>query len=391
VTPDKQLLALRHRIDDLLPEYLDHLRAIVDIDSGTYDKAGVDAVGMYLTRLYQPLGGKAERFAHDTYGDTLTISFEGEGRGNILLIGHLDTVFPAGTVAERPFHIEDGRAFGPGVADMKSGDLSIVYALRVLLESGFRDFGHIMVIHNPDEEVGSPTSKTRVHQESLRADTVLVLEPGRQNGAIVSARKGIASFDLTVRGIAAHAGVNHDVGRSAALELAHLVIALEAINGTIPETTLNVGRIEAGTRRNVVPEYGTAQIEARSFEMSHLQTVIDRVTALVAESTVEGTGAEVQVSVEHHPMAKTEAGQRLVEVARGLATELGFDLDDVATGGASDGNTAASAGRPVLDGLGPVGGGAHSPGEWMDVASVPERTALLAGLIATLGANPPQG
>ena len=201
------------------------------------------------------------------------------------------------------------------------------------------------------------------------------------------ARKGVADAQFTVTGIAAHSGVNHERGRSAILELAHLIVALESLNGTIPGVTLNVGHVLAGERANVVPDRAFARFELRAFERSNLEKAIALVEATIAARTVAGTEVDLQLSVNHWPMQRTPAGQRLVELAREIGARLGLDLRDVATGGASDGNTAAAAGRPVLDGLGPVGGGAHSPDEYILIDSIVPRTALLAGLVATLSGD----
>jgi glutamate carboxypeptidase len=337
-----------------------------------------------LGARYQRLGATLTTHESESYGNTLVASFRSSGTGRVLLLGHMDTVYPLGTVAQRPFHISHGSALGPGVADMKSGDLAIVYALEALQQLRFDDFGHIVVVHNSDEEIGSPSSRDVIRAEAEAADAVLVLEAGRENGDIVSARKGIANFQLRVQGKSAHAGVHPERGRSAALELAHLVIALEGLNGTIPGATLNVGRIEAGERRNVVPDRAFAHFEARVFDYDSLQKIMDSAQEVVRRRTVPGTHVELDVSVEHYPMHKSHQSERLVALARTLAADLGFTPNDVATGGASDGNTAAAAGRPVLDGLGPVGGAAHSPDEYIEIDSIVPRTALLTGLIAAI-------
>lgn len=370
-----------------LPGYLADLEALVNLDSGTFDKAGVDAVGERLQAHYRELGATVEVQAHPTYGDSFVARMKGTGVGRVLLLGHTDTVYPLGTAAKRPFRLEEERAIGPGTSDMKSGDLAIVYALRSLRDQGFMNFAQIAVVHNSDEEVGSPTSRPLIRAESEAADAVFVLEAGRENGDIVSSRKGIADCRLHVHGRSAHAGVNHRRGRSAVLELAHLVTSLEGLNGVVAGATLNVGRLEAGERPNVVPDYGFAHFEVRAFDSQSLHAMIREVEAVTEKRTVPDTWAELQVSVEHEPMHKSKESARLVSLAQCLALELGVNLRDTATGGASDGNIAAEAGRPVLDGLGPIGGSAHSPGEYINTRSVVPRTAILAGLIAAVGSG----
>lgn len=385
MTPDFDVCRAARSMERFLPEYLDHLETLVNIDSGTFDKAGVDAVGRQLHSLYDALGVPLDVVPDAERGDNLIAHLAGRGRGRVLLLGHMDTVYAAGTAALRPFRQEQNRAIGPGTCDMKAGDLSIVYALQLLQEQNFDDFASIEIVHNSDEEIGSPGSKDLVRRHAERADGVLVLEAGRESGDIVSGRKGIASFELRVEGRSAHAGVNHGHGRSAALELAHLIVALEGLNGRVPGVTLNVGRIEAGGAVNVVPEAGFARFEARAFTTENLEEIIRLAQQVVARRTVSDTVAVLHHSIEHLPMHRSEATGKLVERAQILAEMLGFTVRDTITGGASDGNTAAAAGRPVLDGLGPIGGGAHSPREYVDVQSIVPRTALLAGLIASIG------
>lgn len=384
---DIDIHAVSRHLETRLPAYLDDLRALVSVDSGTFDKGGVDAVTATLRERYDGMGATIEVYPHATYGDTLVARIRGGGEGRILLIGHTDTVYPAGTVAARPFSLADGRAYGPGTADMKGGDLSIVYALSALQNAWGGTLGEVTIVHNSDEEIGSPSSRDLIERLSREADAVLVLEAGRENGNIVSARKGVADVQLWVEGVASHAGVNHGRGRSAVLELANLVVALEGLNSAFPDVTVNVGQVEGGVRPNVVPDRAYAHLEVRAMHRAHLEQTVARLEGIVGRRTVDGTSARCAVSISHWPMERSAETERLVQMAQELAGELGFQLRDTATGGASDGNTASAAGRPVLDGLGPVGGSAHSPGEYILVESVVPRTALLAGLIAKLSAG----
>lgn len=378
------LTAALERLGGVLPAYLDDLRSLVSIDSGTFDKSGVDAVTGRLAERYDRLGADLSWHPSAEYGDTLVARLRGGGSGRVLLLGHTDTVYSLGTAAERPFTLDGTRAFGPGTADMKAGDLSIVYALETLFELAPEAVGHVTVVHNSDEEIGSPSSKELIRELSREADAVLVLEAGRENGDIVSARKGILDGRLIVTGVAAHAGVNHDRGRNAILELAHVVIALQELNGRIPGVTVNVGHVVAGERPNVVPDRAFARFEVRAFERDSLEEAMRQVEEIVDRRTVPETTAEVTLAVEHWPMQKTEASDRLVRLAQELGAGIGVEVHDVATGGASDGNTAAAAGRPVLDGLGPIGGGAHSLNEYVLVSSIAPRTVLLAGLVTAI-------
>lgn len=378
-------------LSSAVPEYLKDLERLVSIDSGTYDKAGVDDVVSSLEGLYIALGAAVERRTNDVYGDTLIATLEAGGRGRVLLIGHTDTVYPAGTVADRPMRRDGNRIIGPGTADMKAGDLSIVYALRALREQGAELPGRVTVIHNSDEEIGSPSSRALIREAATEADATLVLEAGRENGDVVIARKGIADIRVRVLGQAAHAGVNHDRGRSAVLSLARIVTSVESLNGTLPGVTLNVGQIEGGGRVNVVPDHASARLEVRAFERSLLESMLERVEHAIQGAVIDGTVAKTDVSIEHWPMPRSEGGTHLFETARRLGETLGERLNGAQTGGASDGNTAADAGCPVLDGLGPVGGNTHSPSEYVLADSIAPRTAILAGLVASIGNQPLPG
>jgi len=385
MTPQFSLLTATEHLETLLPSYLRDLEALVNIDSGTFDKAGVDQVAALLRHHYSELGAEIGIHPHETQGDAFVATLRGSGEGRVLLLGHMDTVYPLGTAATRPFRLVGRKALGPGTADMKAGDLSIVYALRALRAQSFDRFAEVIVVHNGDEEIGSPSSREIIRRCAEKVDAVLVLEAARESGDIVSARKGIAGCQVRVFGRSAHAGVNHHRGRSALLELAHLVTALESLNGTVRGATLNVGRVEAGQRPNVVPDYGFAHFEVRAPDSESLREMLKQVEVAAARRVVPDTRVDLSITVEHQPMYKTMDSQRLVILAKRLADTLGFNIRDVATGGASDGNTAASAGRPVLDGLGPIGGAAHSPDEYIAVDSVVPRTSLLAGIIASVG------
>lgn len=379
------LAHVKARLYDALPQFLTDLGELVSIDSGTFDRDGNNAVGRLLRERYENLGMETAVHPRDGFGDIVVARKERSGGGRILLIGHTDTVYSDGTAGERGIRREGDRLYAPGSADMKAGDLAIVYALEVLFDHGLRNFGCVEVVHNTDEEIGSPNSHDLIHARSLEADAVFVLEAGRENGDVVSARKGIADARVVVRGRAAHAGVNHARGRSAALALAHLVVSLEAINGSIPGVTVNVGRLEAGDRINVVPDLASAHLEVRAPDRPRLEEAMERIRRLADHSRVPDTEIDIELSVNHYPMHKSAGGQYLVDLAKNQAAMLGITLNDTATGGASDGNTAAAAGRPVLDGLGPVGGGAHSAAEWIDVTSIVPRVSLLVGLIAAVG------
>jgi glutamate carboxypeptidase len=307
----------------------------------------------------------------------------GDGGRRVLLVGHMDTVFPDGTASERPFRIEGETAYGPGVSDMKGGLLGGLYAVQCLQAMGFDDFERITYVCNPDEEIGSPFSGPTILERARDADVCFVLEGARENGDIVSSRKGVADFLAHIRGRAAHAGVEPERGRSAILQAAHATVALHELNGKSPGVTVNVGTVQGGIRPNVVPERCEMRVDVRAPTVAGFQEAVATVQAILTQRFVPDVEVQVESQGGFPPMEKTEATTRLVEKAKGIAAELGFELKDAATGGASDANPVAGLGVPTLDGLGPIGGADHAPGEWLDLGSVVPRIALLAGLIAT--------
>jgi glutamate carboxypeptidase len=368
--------------------YVDALRAMVNVDCGSYTPEGVNAIADLCQARFEAAGWTVERRSHDPaagerrLGDLVTGRLTGAGGPRVLMIGHTDTVFDPGTVAERPFAIDGDRATGPGVSDMKGGLLLGFVAVEVLQEAGFDGFGSITYVCNPDEEVGSPWSRDAIRAEAANADVAFVLEGARENGDIVSSRKGVSDYTIEIVGRAAHAGVEPERGRSAILEAAHKAVALQALNGRWPGVTVNVGVIHGGTRPNVVAERCVIEVDVRSPQEETFREAEAAVEAIARAHTVPDIEVNVIGGGWHRPMEKKEGGARLAELATRVAADLGFELKDAATGGASDANTTAAAGVPTLDGLGPIGGD-----EWLDLTSVVPRIALLAGLLSRLDAR----
>ena len=352
---------------------------------GGCEERGEDAVGGEVESRVRDLGCEIERLPHETYGDSVVARLRGGGRGKVVMVGHLDTVYPHGTAQERPFYISEDRAYGPGVADMKNGILGGLYAMRALVAAGVEDFGEVVLFLNPDEEIGSPTSRAAIDRECADAVAALVLESARRDGSVVVGRKGVGAYRLVVRGRNAHAGVEPAKGRSAVHELAHKVVAISALNGLSEGTTVNVGAIGGGTRRNVVADCSECAIDTRVIN-ARAQEALDReLDRIASESWVPDTRAELHRDHSLPPMERNERNDALFARAREVASRLGIELRGVMTGGGSDANHISAAGIPVLDGLGPIGARAHSPEESLLIPSIPERTALLAHLIAELG------
>jgi glutamate carboxypeptidase len=268
---------------------------------------------------------------------------------------------------------------------MKGGLLTGFFAVETLQDAGFDGFGSVTYICNPDEEIGSPWSHDVIAAEAEHADVALVLEGARENGDIVSARKGVGDYRIEIVGRAAHAGVEPDRGRSAILEAAHKTVELQALNGRWAGVTVNVGTIQGGSRPNVVAERCVLEVDVRSPQAESFAEAEAAIRRIAETQTVPDITVEVGGGAWHRPMEKKEGGARLASIAIEVAHELGFELHDASTGGASDANTTSSAGVPTLDGLGPIGGDDHGPKEWLDLTSVVPRVALLSGLISRLG------
>ncbi len=391
LVPPPELATLRERVAAAEPAYLADLERLVNTDCGSYTRDGVNEVATWVAGHLELLGGVVTHHPdpEGRLGDTVEAVFEGEPGGpRAILLGHTDTVFPAGTATERPFAIVDGIARGPGVTDMKSGLLTLLHGLEAALAAGPLPFERLTVIANPDEEIGSPSSTPHVERVARDCDVAFSLECARANGDIVSSRKGTGDYVITVRGRAAHAGVEPEKGRSAILAAAHLVTALHDLNGRWPGVTCNVGVIHGGTRPNVVAERTVLEVDLRAVDRAAMEAADAAIRALAAAPAVPDVAIEVELRHRHWPMEKLERSGRLVELTRELAVGLGFEVRDAATGGASDANTTAGLGVPSLDGLGPIGGMDHSPQEWLDTTSIVPRTVLFAALLLATGRDP---
>jgi glutamate carboxypeptidase len=394
-----RLDGLRRAIEARLPAFLADLEHLCGIDCGSYTPVGVNEVATWVASFFEGIGAAVERRPdpEGRFGDTVIATFEGRpGAGQrVLLIGHMDTVFDEGTVAARPFRIDDGIARGPGVTDMKGGLLTGLYAIREVVgatasggDGAGLPFERLVFVANPDEEIGSPSSTPHIRAIAAASDACLVLECARANGDFVSARKGIFDLRVLIHGRAAHAGVEPEKGRSAILAGSHLVTAIHALNGRWPDVTANVGVFTAGTRPNVVPDVAELQVDVRGMTRASLEAALAAVRAVAAAPGVPDVTTELSTMASWMPMEKLERSGRLAETVIALAARLGFETKDVATGGASDANTTSGMGVPSIDGLGPVGGLDHSPDEYLEVASIVPRTTLVAALLLAIASDP---
>jgi glutamate carboxypeptidase len=377
--------------EQVIEDYLADLEHIVNIDSGTYTKSGVDRVGAYLQERFHSFGFASYVEPQQDYGDNLVATHRGSAPSGprILLVGHMDTVFPEGEVARRPFALaqRDGKrvATGPGVLDMKSGLLIGMYGVHLLIAAQQDNYQSVTCIFNSDEEVGSPGSKPLIQELARQSDAVIVLEPGRRINTVVSSRRGIGVYRVEVHGIAAHAGVEPRNGRSAILELSYQVQRMQALNGTIPGTTLNVGIIHGGERTNVVPDFAYCEMDVRVSDETGIKAIEKAMRKIAASPVLDGTSITLSGGIRSMPFERSVHSARLVQLVKEAGKDLGLQIEDVGSGGASDANNTAPLGIATIDGLGPGGGLAHNPGEYVELDYLPTRIALLTGLIRRIG------
>ncbi|SCE79240.1 M20/M25/M40 family metallo-hydrolase [Micromonospora mirobrigensis] len=371
---------------DRLAAYHDRLARLVAVDSGSGNVEGLRAAADLVQTWCLAAGMAVEREAvadpdGRPLGDVLVARRRGRGTRRILLAGHLDTVFPPGTAAARPFRVQDGRAYGPGVSDDKGGLLAGLAAVEVLTALGLDGYAELVLVCTPDEEIGSTGSRPLLRTLGAEVDVALCLECARDNGDLVSARKGVADLEVTLRGRAAHAGIEPERGANALLAAARLTVALDALNGRWPGVTVNVGLLEAGGRPNVVADRARLLIDLRAWRTGEYEAALAEIRRLVATPMVSGVRGELAVHAPTPPWEPGARGRRLTELAGKVGAGIGLPVSHTATGGCADANLLAEAGAAVLDGLGPVGGDDHSPAEWLDLDSVVPRVALLAGLV----------
>lgn len=357
------------------------LEVLVNMDTGSHFLDGLASAGDWIQEQLVSLGLSVERHEHDGAGPTLVGRRTGTGRLRLLFLGHYDTVFDPGEPSRRPFRVEAGRAYGPGVADMKGGIVTLWEALRALTEEGWDNFATLTVVYNADEEVGSKASRQIIEDEGRNCDLCLVHEPGRLDGSVVTARKGVGRYMLTVHGRAAHAGVNPQDGASAVVALGHKILEIHALNDSAGGVSANTIVTLGGTRSNVVPDLAEAEIDLRLPTAALGGEAIARLEEIARTVHLPGTHATLSGEINRPAFEAAPSSLALFALAREAAATLGFPLTATKTGGGSDGNFIAPLGVPVLDGMGAVGGGFHGPDEYLDLATLPQRAALTALLV----------
>ncbi len=359
---------------------IDLLRDVVNIDSGSYDKAGVDAVGARFERHFAEHGIPCRRENHDSFGDALhaDVAKPGSNEKPVLLMGHRDTVFGKGEAGRRPFTIKDGRAYGPGVADMKAG-----LVMNVFVATAFQKFGGspnpIKVLITSDEEIASPSSRPVIEREGRAARAVYNSEPGRPTGNIVTGRKGGIFMHFVITGKAAHSGANFAAGVSAIGELAHKIVKIHALTDLQKGITLNVGLVSGGQSVNTTAPSAEGQIDLRYVEPADRETVMAAINEIVSTSYVPGTSAVLTIKGEFLPAVQSADSKVLFDGYQGAARDVGLTtLTGEFSGGCADSGFTAAVGTPTICGVGPVGGLAHTPEEYLEIDSIVPRAQALA-------------
>ncbi len=366
-------------------EMLKELEQLVNIDSGSYTKEGIDKIITKYEEIYTGLGFETNIKENKENGNNLIARRSGELAGNWLFLAHVDTVFPEGTAAKRPFKLdkESDRAYGPGVCDMKSGVVILKTVLETLITSDTK-LPDLVVLLNGDEEIGSPTSRELIEDAGSEATTCFVLEPGRQNGDMVIARKGAGIYELIVSGRAAHAGSNHQDGISAIEELTYKIQDVHKLTDYEQGITLNVGKIAGGERPNIVADNARAEIDLRITEPEQAEEIDKKLREIAAKEYLSGAKTLLKGGLNRPPMEKSQESERIFNIFAEVGKSLGIDLEEKLTGGASDGNFVSGLGVPTLDALGAVGGGNHSDQEYIELSTLVRRAQILAGGLTKL-------
>ena len=368
-----------------LEHYITELRSLVDVDCGTRTLEGVARIADRMRELWQREGWHAGlvNLGAEVGPGVLATNRPQATQYDVLLVGHMDTVFPPGTVAQRPMRLDETRIYGPGVADMKGGLLNILWAMRTLAPE-HRERLAIAVAMNPDEETGSVHSHEWIGELAKRSRCVLVCEAARADGSLVKARKGMAGYRLTFTGVAAHAGNEPEKGRSAITAFARAVLAINALADSASGTTLNVGVVEGGSASNVVPESLAAELDVRFWKNEEYARVDEALNALCREGFLAGVETRLALLTHKPAMAPGPETEQLMRLVEQAGEEEGVDIRWQAVGGGSDANHTAALGIPSLDGFGPVGAGFHSPAEWLEIASIAPRIGLLRRVVSML-------
>lgn len=360
------------------------LAQLVNIDSGTHNKAGVDKVGATIGEFLNRHGVGFDIIANDRFGNAVRASVGTPGDHNILLMGHRDTVFPDGEAQRRPFKTDGARGYGPGCADMKAGLVMNSFVVAALKQFGGAP-APVVALYTADEEIGSPSSRALIEAEARRACLVLNAEPGRPDDAVVTGRKACVFIRFEVIGKAAHAGANFEQGASAIGEIAHKIVALQALTDLQKGITINVGIIGGGQNVNTVAATARGEMDLRYIDPADRDATLKKVEVIMAHATIPGTRATFEVYAEFLPLVQSEASKRLYDLYAACGSALGYTITGLFTGGCSDAGFSASVGTPTVCAVGPIGSRVHSPDEYIELGSIVPRAQILALTIMRSG------
>jgi glutamate carboxypeptidase len=362
---------------------------LVNIDSGTGDAEGMKAVGDIAIEELKKLGATIETVSSaPAAGDNIVATFTGTGKGKVLLMAHMDTVFAKGAAAARPFRIEGGRAYGPGVSDDKAGIVVAIGVLNILQDLKFKDYARLTVFLNTNEETGSRGSRALIEKLAKEHDATLNLEAGRSGDGITVWRKGSGTIKLEVKGRGSHAGVAPELGRNAVMELAHQMLQLSKLANAQKGTTINFTVIKGGDRKNIIPDFAEADADVRAVVTDEFDRVERELATAVRNKLIPDTEVKVTLIRSFPPMPQNAQIDALAAMAQRIYGEIGRKLNLGGSGGAADSSLAAGVFRPTLDGLSLVGGNAHTDREYAEVDSMVPRFYLLTRMVMELSRNP---
>lgn len=378
---------LYNKTKEAQTEVLKNLETVVNIESPTGYEKGLTEMGNFMVQQLQDIGAKVETVpaAGSGVGFNIVATLEGTGSGNILMMAHMDTVHKIGSVAERPFRIEDGKAYGPGVSDDKGGLVLGLQTLKIIKEMDYTNFGKITYLINCDEEKGSFGSRDLIKEKAKDSHYAIGLEPGIPGDQIMSWRKGIGYYFVEVKGQSAHAGIEPEKGRNAAMELAHQVLQLSKLGDEKKMTSINFTILQAGGVSNIIPDFAKAQADVRVLYPEEYSRLEKSMNEVAKNKLIPGTEVKIITKLGRPPFPKSPQSEAFAAKFANIYNELDLKLSIVGSGGGSDANYAASVGATSVDGLGIIGGGDHTPEEYIDISSIPSRLYLLTKMLMDVG------
>ncbi|MFA5906798.1 MAG: M20 family metallopeptidase [Desulfobacula sp.] len=376
----KAYIASRHE------QFINDFKTIINIDSSSDNKNGIEKVARFFEARFQSLGLETRvMFFGDEKIPCLYAEHKKEGKSfDVMFLGHMDTVFPEGEAAKRPFSIKDGRAFGPGVCDMKGGLLVVLHAVEALKREGVLDSLSICVAFNGDEETGSHASKEWIMETAKKSFRTFVFEPCRPGYRFVLQRKGGGSLYMTVKGREAHAGADPEKGINAVVELAHQIGRINTLNENDKGTTAQVTVVSGGDKVNIIPALARASIDVRISRQEEKERVENFFKTLGDHALFKDSKISVRGHIDRPPMEPGEATQKLWDLVRSTGKDMGLPMEGISTGGCSDGNYTSFCGTPTIDGMGIVGANSHRPDEYAELDSIDDMVFLTAAVCKTI-------